>query len=79
MVLSSYMHTIHVHVHCTSTVQALYTCVQCQYKVCVCILSIIQMKHIKNSMMDAGSMFKMFTAGVGVCAFVTTVTTLTLF
>ena len=37
------------------------------------------MKHIKNSMMDAGSMFKMFTAGVGVCAFVTTVTTLTLF
>ena len=37
------------------------------------------MKHIKNSMMDAGSMFKMFTAGVGVCAFVTMVTTLTLF
>ena len=52
---------------CMCTVQALYTCVQCQYKVCVCILSIIQMKHIKNSMMDAGSMFKMFTAGVAVC------------
>ena len=32
-----------------------------------------------NLMMDANSMFRMFTAGVGVCAFVTTVTTLTFF
>ena len=42
------------------TVQALYTC---------CRLSIVPKKHMRNIIMYASSMFRLFTAGIDVCAF----------